>query len=252
MAVISSCNSSKNVVYLQDLQPEQVETIVNMNKVKVQPGDNLSIIVTCKDPQIAALFNLIEPNTRLYPGGKNSTSGAGMPGYTVNSKGDIDFPQLGMLHVEGMDRSEVAAYIKGRLEAASLVKDPVVTVDFNNIYVSVIGEVAKPGRVPVTNEQMTLLEALAEAGDLTIYGKRDQVSVVREEKGKRTTYTVDLRSKDLFNSPAYYLRQNDVVYVAPNSARAGQASINDNNFKSASFWMSLASLLTTIAVLVFK
>ncbi len=249
---LSACQSTKNVVYFQDLQPEQQEAMLNMNKIKVQPGDNLSIVVTCRDPKLMQLYNLVQPNTRLLSGSDVATSNGDMMGYLVDSQGNIDFPQLGQIHVGGLTREEIAADIKERLIKSEQLKDAVVSVEFNNLYVSVMGEVNKPGRFEVKRDQLTVLDALADAGDLTIYGKRDQVYVIREQDGKRVTYALDMRSKDMFNSPGYFLQQGDVVYVAPNSTRAGQGSINDNSFKSASFWMSLVSVLTTVAVLIFK
>lgn len=252
LLMMGSCTSTRQVAYLQDVQPATEEVIVNMKNVTLQPGDQISIIVTCKDPQIASLFNLVTPTNRIYSGGKNFTNSGEMGGYTVSSKGDIDFPQLGEVHVAGLTREGVANEIKNRLVASNMVKDPVVTVDFLNLHFSVIGEVSHPGYFQLTNDRTTLLDALSLAGDMTIYGKRDNVAVVREENGRRTTYVVDVRSKDLFDSPAYYLQQNDVVYVQPNKTRAGQSNVNENQWKNASLWMSLASVLTSVAVLIWR
>ena len=132
------------------------------------------------------------------------------------------------------------------------MNDPVVTVDFMNLYFSVLGEVKNPGKYSITKDRISLLEALSMAGDLTIYGKRDAIYVIREEDGKRVTYAVDIRSTDFFRSPVYYLMQNDVVYVQPNKVRAGQSTINENNVKSVSLWLSIGSFLTTLGVLLFK
>lgn len=200
---LSACQSTKNVVYFQDLQPEQQEAMLNMNKIKVQPGDNLSIVVTCRDPKLMQLYNLVQPNTRLLSGSDVATSNGDMMGYLVDSQGNIDFPQLGQIHVGGLTREEIAADIKERLIKSEQLKDAVVSVEFNNLYVSVMGEVNKPGRFEVKRDQLTVLDALADAGDLTIYGKRDQVYVIREQDGKRVTYALDMRSKDMFNSPGY-------------------------------------------------
>ena len=143
--------------------------------------------------------------------------------------------------------------IKEELVSKNLVKDPVVTVEFMNLTVSVLGEVASPGRFNIDKDKLTLLDALSMAGDLTVYGKRENVLVQREENGKQTLYQVNLNSGyDLYASPVYYLQQNDIVYVEPNSMKARQATVNGNNVRSASFWMSLASLLTTITVLIVK
>ena len=133
-----------------------------------------------------------------------------------------------------------------------LVKDPVVTVEFMNLYFSVLGEVKTPGKYSITKDHISLLEAISMAGDLTIYGKRDAIFVIREENGERVTHWVDIRSKDIFTSPVYYLKQNDVVYVQPNKVRAGQSTINENNVKSVSLWISIGSFLTSLGVLLFK
>jgi polysaccharide export outer membrane protein len=138
--------------------------------------------------------------------------------------------------------------IKNRLINEDLIKDPVITVQFLNFKVSVMGEVARPGSFTINSDRVTLLEALGMAGDLTIYGKRDRVAVIREANGKRTVLFHDLRSSDIFESPCYYLQQNDIVYVEPNKARAGQSEINQNN--SVSVWLSAVSILASVAALI--
>ena len=173
-------------------------------------------------------------------------------GYTLDDKGNIDFPSVGTLHIAGMTKSQIAALVKQRLIQENLINDPVVTVEFMNLYFSVLGEVKTPGKYAITKDQITLLEAISMAGDLSIYGKRDAIFVIREENGKRVTHWVDIRSKDLFNSPVYYLRQNDVIYVQPNKVRAGQSTINENSVKSVSLWISIGSFLSSLGVLLFK
>ena len=134
-----------------------------------------------------------------------------------------------------------------------MINDPVVTVEFSNLYISVLGEVNNPGRYGIDRDKITLLDAIGMAGDLTIYGKRQNVVVMREEEGKQLFYRVDLTSvDDLYSSPVYYLQQKDVVYVEPNETRARQSTVNGNNVRSTSFWVSIASLLTSVAVLIFK
>lgn len=152
----------------------------------------------------------------------------------------------------GMTKSQIATLVKKRLMEENLVNDPVVTVEFMNLYFSVLGEVKTPGKYAITKDQITLLEAISMAGDLSIYGKRDAIFVIREENGERVTHWVDIRSKDMFNSPVYYLKQNDVVYVQPNKVRAGQSTINENSVKSVSLWISIGSLLSSLGVLLFK
>lgn len=249
--MLASCGSTKEVVYLQDLQPVEGEVIANLNTVRVQPGDELNIVVTAKDPQLAQLYNLITPPNRMN-NSKVFTSMGDVQAYLVNSDGNIDFPQLGEIHVAGLTRDEISKEIKTRLSSSQQLKDAVVTVNFVNLHFAVVGEVTKPGMYAISTDRTTIIDALSMAGDLTIFGKRDNISVVREQDGKRYVYQIDLRSKDLFNSPAYYLQQNDVVYVQPNKTRAGQASVNENQWKNVGIWVSLASVLTSICVLIFK
>ena len=135
----------------------------------------------------------------------------------------------------------------------NLLKDPIVTVEYNNLYFSVLGEVKNPGRYRIDRDRITLLDAISKAGDLTIYGKRENVLVLREKKGIQYSYEVNLcSSENVHSSPAYYLQQNDILYIEPNSKQAGQSTVNGNNIRSTSFWLSLASVITTISVLIFK
>ena len=155
--------------------------------------------------------------------------------------------------IQGLTRRQLIELIQDKLKKGDYIKDPVVTVEFMNLTVSVLGEVANPGRFNIDKDRLTLLDALSMAGDLTVYGKRENVLVQREENGKKTLYRVNLNSGyDLYASPVYYLQQNDIVYVEPNSVRARQSTVNGNNVRSTSFWLSLASLLTTITVLIVK
>lgn len=180
-----------------------------------------------------------------------------MSNYTVTPSGDIDFPVLGMIHVEGMTREQLAAFIKGDLVGKGLVKDPVVTVEFLNTGYSVMGEVNSPGRFDINKDKLNILEALAIAGDLTIQGQRNNITVLREENDGVHTYKLDLTNlQDLTKSPAYYVQQSDVIYVEPNDIRKRQTTANGNNVLSTGFWVSVASLLTsvvtTIGVFVVK
>lgn len=256
VVLLASCSTSKKIVYFQDVEVNKPETIVGARDITVQPKDQISILVSSRDPQLAALFNLVQAQTRLgvgTNGSANSTTGNNsVSGYTLDNKGNIDFPVLGTLHIGGMTKKQIADLVKERLIKENLVKDPVVTVEFMNLYFSVLGEVSAPGKYNISKDQITLLEAISMAGDLTIYGKRDAIFVIREENGNRITHWVDIRSKNFFNSPAYYLKQNDVVYVRPNKVRAGQSTINENNVKSVGLWISLASFLTSLGVLIFK
>lgn len=250
--LFNSCKSSKEVPYFQDLQYGNVQMqVTSPNEIKIQPKDKLSILVNSQDIRLTNLFNLPVVSQQVGDNASNYSTGRGMSGYTVDSKGDIDFPVIGKMHVAGMTREKVAAYIKGELTSRSLVKDPVITVEFMNLSVSVLGEVNHPGRYSIDKDNITLLDALSMAGDLTIYGKRENVLVLRNEDGKQQTYRINLcMANNLYSSPAYYLQQNDVVYVEPNATKARQSTVNGNNVRSTSFWMSIASLASTIAVLI--
>lgn len=248
LAAVTSCGTPKQIAYFQDfnLNPDTVITLQN-KVIRVKPTDKLYIGVKSKDPQISQLFNLI--------GGTNSSSAYNVSKdayyYTVDSKGDIDFPVVGKIHVEGLTREEVVDAVKQALLHANLVKDPTVTVGLSNLHYSVMGEVARPGQFDLGDEKVTILEALSQAGDLTIYGSRTDVMVLRQEGGHQKIYKIDLCSgKSVFSSPVYYLQQNDIVYISPNDTKARQSTVNGNNVRSTGFWISLASLATSIAVLI--
>ena len=254
LALLTSCNTSKEIIYFQDVQVNNPEAVAPPKDITVQPKDQISIVVSSKDPELAALFNLTRVQYRAGSTDQNSggNNNGEISGYTLDDKGDIDFPVLGSLTVAGMTRSQIAALVKQRLKEENLVNDPVVTVEFMNLSFSVLGEVKTPGKYSISKDYITLLEAISMAGDLTIYGKRDAIFVIREEKGERVTHWVDLRSCDLFKSHVYYLKQNDVVYVQPNKVRAGQSTLNENSVKSVGLWISIGSFLTSLGVLLFK
>lgn len=247
--VCTACTSTKNIVYLQDVVPLKQQEIEQIYEPIIHEDDLLAIMVNCREPELALPFNL--PMVTYQLGTDGGLSGSQrVLGYLVDKNGNIDFPILGAIHASGLTRMQLTELIKEKLTGGDLLKDPIVTVQFLNFKVSVIGEVSRPGSFTISGDRITLLEALSMAGDLTIYGKRDRVAVIRENNGKRTILFHDLRSADLFNSPCYYLQQNDIVYVEPNKARAGQSDINQNN--NISVWVGVISLLTTISVLIFK
>ena len=166
-------------------------------------------------------------------------------------EGLIDFPLLGEVQVEGMTRLEIAALIKGMLISKDLVRDPVVTVELTNGIVTVMGEVTKPGSYSIDRDDMTILDALGLAGDLTIYGKRQEVKLIRNYGDRQETYIVSLlNAEKLRSSPAFFVQQVDVIYVDPHKTRIRQSTLNGNTFQSTSFWISLASLATTITSLI--
>ena len=252
---LASCNPEtyKKINYLQDVS-NNMSMSMNVNRgIIIQPQDQLSIIVTSRDPKMAVPFNLSVSN--FYTGSELTVSGGSsqrITGYVVSNEGDINFPSLGTLHVAGLNRWELQDLIKDSLAESGLLKDAVVTVEFLNFKVSVLGEVTAPGTYSVTGDKITILQALALARDLTIYGQRENVQVIREQNGQRQIYVLDLTNSGIFDSPAYYLQQNDVVYVTPSKVRAGQGEINENYFKSGSFWISLASISATMATLIIN
>ena len=250
-----SCSTPKEISYFQDLQPGVTEmTITDPVEIKVRPKDKLSILVNAQDQKLTNMFNLPIVSQQI---GQESTGSSGtsrgVSGYTVDTDGYINFPVLGKIKVEGMTREQIAEYLTRQLKEQELIKDPVVTVEFMNLGVSVLGEVNRPGRISINRDNLTILDALSEAGDLTIFGKREKVLVLRQENGKQRVYGINLCSAEhIYSSPVYYLQQNDVVYVIPNDTKSRQSTVNGNTVRSTSFWISLASLITSIAVLIVK
>lgn len=252
LVALSSCKTTKKIVYFQDI--ERWEEAVPTQAVQIltfQPGEKLSIITSsARSPELAQQFNL--PVVAQQAGSATRTSSNNQIAlYTVDEKGDIDFPVIGKVHVQGLTRFQVAQKIQSTLRAGQL-NDAVVTVESYDKYVTILGEVAKPGRVNITNDHLTILEALGLVGDLTIQARRDRILVLRQEGSMSKTYYVDIRSKDLLTSPVYNLQQNDVVVVEPNKVRAGQSTYNANNVRSIATWLSISSVLISVAILVFK
>lgn len=254
VAVAAGCSPTTylQIDYLQDLNSDASLNMKENMGIVIQPQDQLSIVVSSRNPELSAALN--KPTASYQAGSEiTSTTGGGayrLLGYVVDNAGDIDFPMLGNIHVAGLTRWELQDKIKEHIISEGILLDPIVTVEFMNFRISVMGEVNSPGTYTVTGDKITLLGALALASDLTIFGRRDNVTVIREQNGKRNVYKVDLRNSSLFDSPAYYLQQNDVVYVYPNSVRAGQSTINENYFKSGSFWISLSSVAITVTNLI--
>lgn len=248
----SSCNTPK-LGYFQDVQSGQTQQLMDAKLVTIQPGDKLSILVGSKDPGLAYLFNLQIVGRYRTSQSDANLSTSQVASYTLDENGEIDFPVLGKLNIKGKTRSEVAAYIKNELISRQLLNDPVVTVDFLDLYFSVMGEVNSPGRFLMDHDKTTLIDALSRAGDLTIFGRRDNVLVLREADGQQLAYRVDLTNlQSIYNSPVYYLKQGDMIYVEPNDKKAREATPTGNAFAQPTLWISLASLITTISVLIFK
>ena len=245
--LVASCTSYKNVPYLQN--PEAVndfEEVLPLYDAKIMPKDLLSITVNTTDPKAATPFNLtVQTPINAALTNISTTTQPTMQQYLVNNKGEIDFPVIGRLEVGGLTKNEAEDLIRERLKPY-LKESPIVTVRMSNYKISVLGEVARPGSFTIGNEKVNVLEALAMAGDMTVYGVRSEVAVTREVDGVRTIEYLDLTSKDLFNSPAFYIQQNDVIYVKPNKykAQAGEISQNRN------FYLSLVGTAISVATLI--
>ena len=194
LCFLASCSSSKRIAYFQDLKPGESELFTSLSPhyIKVLPGDKITILINSREPQLAELFNLAITAKAIGTTSNNS----GILSYTVDLEGYIEFPVLGAINVNGKTRKEIASLIKEELISRELLKDPVVTVEFANLCISVLGEVKTPGRYRIDRDKVTLLDAIGMAGDLTIYGKRDKVFVLRENGGTRYSYSVNLCSAE--------------------------------------------------------
>ena len=241
----TSCGPAKDIVYMQDLPPNSILTLQEGGELKLQPGDKLDIIVHSRDEELAKMFNL----SRAVNSGYGTSQ---PPLYTVDENGKIDMPILGSISVEGLNRMEVAQQIKYRLLAGNLLRDPIVTVEFPDMAYYIIGE-SGVGRHKFPADKINLLEALSMSGDLSISGKRTNILVLRTENGKQVPYRVDLtRADDVYGSPVYYIKQNDMIYVEPTQVKANQSTANGNCYMTPSFWMSMFSFATTLVILFTK
>lgn len=248
--LMSSCATVKDIAYFQNKVVDRPEKIDKHAGIVIQPKDQLSIVVSSRNPELVAMFNLPVVS---YQAGSEITASAGqqkLVGYVVDNDGQIDFPVLGVLNVAGLTRWELSELIKKQLLDKQYLSDAVVTVEFMNFKVSVMGEVGAPGTYAIQGDKVTILQALSMAKDLTIYGERQNVSVIRERDGVRTIYEIDLRNVDLFKSPAYYLQQNDIVYVQPNKYKERQSTMDNKTQWITSLAISGGSILISVATLI--
>ncbi len=261
---LCSCSTPKNVAYFQDAEQIRGMTLQNEQPLRLRPKDKINIVINTSDPMLVSQFNLTAASSSmrslgatesplLTMGNSSGSSTAQILAYTVDEQGDIIFPVLGKVSVGGKTRQEVASYLHDRLVARELVKDLIVTVEYVNLGINVLGEVNRPGRLEIKKDNITIIDAITYAGDLTIDGQRENVMVFREIDGEEHSFVINLCDRQsLLNSPAYYLQQNDVVYVTPNSKRRREARTSGNTFNQPSVWISLASLMTTISALLLK
>lgn len=259
---ISSCSTPKDITYFQDSSLLNGMAVQAEQQLRLRPEDKINIVVNSSNPMLENQFTLTATNSNNVLGAsvqpkisavKNTSSYTQMVAYTVDEQGTIDFPILGKISVGGKTRKEVAQYIQDRLIARELVSDPIVTVEYVNMGVNVLGEVNKAGHIDIMKDHFTIVDALSYAGDLTINGNRRDVMVTRQVDGENQVYRLDLTNmQTTLNSPAYYLQQNDLVYVSPNNKRKREANATGNTFNNPSIWISIASLLTTITALIIK
>lgn len=216
LLALSSCVSSKDFVYLQDMQVGERYHFERKHEAVVHRDDRLSITVSCKQPELALPFNTQTAAVRVSSTGEISSAPDGNDkGYRVDVDGNIDFPMLGKINVEGRTLAEVTQLIKNGIIEGNYIKNPLVAVDFLNFKYTVLGAVGSNGTYTVRGDRVTLLEAIANAGDLATNARVDKVTVIREIGKERQIFVHDLRSSNIFNSPCFYLQQNDIVYVEP-------------------------------------
>lgn len=243
--VITSCVSRKDVVYFQDMENLNSSVDEARSQLKIQTNDLLTITVSAAELEAVQPFNLpVISAPRL---GEGSISGnLQMQTYLVDSDGNIEFPVLGSVHVAGLTRQELTS--KMEVKVSDYVQNPIINIKITNFQVTILGEVQQPGTFTIPDERISLTKALGLAGDLTIYGRRDNVLVIRETDDSKRYEYLNLTESEVLNSPFYYLKQNDVVYVEPNAAQIQGASYNRN----ASVYISIASVLISLIIVIIR
>lgn len=253
LLALSGCATPYNVAYFQDMPLEQEVTITRPQPVKLHEGDEISILVSTRDAALSSLFSLYSSYNVSDGGGGGAASASNRRDsyYTIGEDGCIDFPVLGRIKAEGYTRTELEQSIKKMLQDQNLVKDPVITVDYSNLFVTMIGSTGTVGRIPIDRDNFTILDAITQAGDLQLSGMRENIKVIRTtDMDKRIAYEVNLCSaEDLYNSPAYYLQQNDVIYVEPNNKTKRTTTEYGSQMVNYTFWLGiLTSVLSLIAI----
>ncbi len=239
--ITTSCASRKELVYLQS--GSNTKELVSYEPV-LQPDDVVMIVVSSENPEVAAPYNLkaitVQGDT------ENGIGAQRMQTYILDKEGKIEFPLLGTISLSGLTKTQAVAKLKALLK--DHVNDAIINFRILNFKITVLGEVQKPGTYPVSSERITLLEAIGMSGDLTIYGNRTNVLLIREKNGTKTMERIDLTKSDFLNSSAYYLSQNDVVYIEPNKTRINSSAIGPN----LTVGISALSLIVTIIALTLK
>lgn len=247
VVMLGACNAQRNVLYLQDVESGTEIALPENYTIRIKPHDQITVVVNSRNPELAMPFNTSSSYTSLTGGLTTTTANENsLQVLTVDSNGMVSLPVIGDVEIGGLTREEAEAKIEKIIADGDYIENPKVNIRFANLTLSVVGEVQRPGRYQINRDQITIFEALALAGDMTIYGNRESVAVIREKDGKSIVTKLDLRSKDIFLSPCFYVEQNDVIIVSPNKYKAATAEINQNR----SFWISLASTAISLATLV--
>lgn len=256
--VMSSCQSVRDFRYFQDTQAGSVNKIADAAQaVVIKPYDKINIFVSCKDPQLAAIYNLTSVNNRTMGGNRTGSSsylngnGYSLP-YTVNEAGEVEIPVLGTVHVAGLTRKQIEEKVKQKLLTSEQgVKDAVVTVEFAGLYVGVLGEVGNVGPIAIERDQFTILDAIERAGDLTPLANRKNIKVYRKAGDSYQTYEVDITNfGELCASPVYMMQQDDIIYVEPNEVKARQSTVMGNTWLTPAFWISIFTFGVSMAALL--
>ena len=242
---VASCSVPRDVAYFQDAEALHGMAVATSEQFRLRPEDRVKINVNSSNAMLEEQFS-------LTISGQQSTSSRQQVVYTVDEQGTIHFPVLGRISVAGKTRQELATYIEDRLRARELVDDPIVTVEYVNLGVNVLGEVNRPGHVDITQDHFTVIDAIAAAGDLTINGRRQEVMVTRQVNGVNEVYYLDLTNmQQVLTSPAFYLQQSDLVYVSPSDKRKREARAMGNALGTPTVWVSIASLLVALGGIFF-
>ena len=241
--------ATKNVAYFRNSSTVNLEQSRMLYDARIMPKDILTITVSTSDQDAAVPFNMTVP-TPMTQGQRSTYSQPMLQSYLVDNEGNIDFPRVGRVHVGGLTKSEAEKLILDKIRPyMSKTETPIVTVRMSNYKISVLGEVNRPGMYTVSNEKISILEALAQAGDLTIYGVRNNVKLIREDSsGMKSIHVLNLNDANLINSPYYYLQQNDIVYVEPNKVKAQNSSVGS----MTTLWFSATSILISLTSLLYN
>ncbi|GAA4168120.1 polysaccharide biosynthesis/export family protein [Sphingobacterium ginsenosidimutans] len=250
--LISSCISSKKSVYVGNMVPDSIYLAKQAMPLLAQTGDRLRIVISARNAELAAPFNNVGGSSKVDERGQVSSSGSQelARGYLVDQQGQISFPVLGNVLVGGHSLADVKALIEEKLVEQRLLQQPSATVELENLKINVIGEVTRVGVVDVPDGRITLFDAIAKAGGLTVNGSPTDVTIIREEDGHRRLIAANLESQEVFESAGYYLQQNDIVYVKPKGRR--MSPNEEANFRYVSVGVGLLSLVLTFVNLLVK